>query len=92
MFEWHLDKGKANLAKHGVSFEDAAECFDGFLLEKEDTGRPYGEQRIIALGATKGVVLAIIYTYRGNRIRIISARKATRHERKTYVEAAIGTK
>lgn len=90
MFEWHLDKAEANLAKHGVSFEDAIECFDGFLLEHEDQRESYGELRIFALGTVGGVTLAIVYTYRGNRIRIISARKATRHERKTYIEAARG--
>ena len=87
MFEWHLDKEQANLAKHGVSFEDAADCFNGFLLEREDTRVDYGGQRIIAMGQIKGVVLVIVYTYRGNSIRIISARKAGRHDRKIYQEA-----
>lgn len=87
MFEWHLDKEEANFAKHGVSFKDAADCFDGFLLEREDTREDYGEHRIVALGQVKGVVLVIVYTYRGNAIRIISARKAGRHERKIYQEA-----
>lgn len=87
MFEWDENKARANLAKHRVSFETVTECFEGPMLERED---PHSdEDRIIALGAIEGVVFNIVYTYRGNRIRIISARKATRHDHKTYFQAAL---
>ena len=83
MFEWDEEKNKSNLAKHGVSFEDCIPVFsdeDSLVLEDD---RHY-EQRWKVIGAGKFlVVLVVVYTYR-NKIRIISARKATKGERKVY--------
>jgi uncharacterized protein len=87
-FEWDPAKARANERKHAVSFEEAASIFRGFCVDRPDTRRDYGEARIIALGVdSNGVVLNVIYTRRGEAIRIISAWKASRHERQVYAKA-----
>ena len=80
-FEWDEAKGAENDAKHGVSFEAAAEVFsDPFAVERLDDRQDYGEDRFILIGIAEGTVLTVVYTERDGRIRIISARRATRHE------------
>ncbi|CDX46803.1 conserved hypothetical protein [Mesorhizobium plurifarium] len=79
-FEWDDDKAKSNLAKHGVAFADARRLFD-------DRSMDYEEERFIGIGIVNGLVLTVVYTERGDRIRLISARKATRHEQKAYDQA-----
>lgn len=86
-FEWDAAKNDANAAKHGISFENAARAFGGPMLKRRDERRDYGEERWIALGAASGLVIAVVYTPRSNRIRVVSARKANRREKKTYREA-----
>jgi uncharacterized protein len=86
-FEWDSAKNIANLAKHGVDFDDAIRIFDGPVLEQIDTRREYGEERIAAVGMTNEVELFVVYTWRGPNRRIISARKANRHEREAYRSA-----
>jgi len=84
-----VDKAKtaANIAKHGIDFEDAIRIFDGPVLQKADARKDYGEIRIIAFGVAHQRELAVVYTLRGQRRRIISARRAHRSERKAYSEA-----
>ncbi len=85
-FEWDRDKALANLRKHGVDFADATNIFlDSGMLEYEDRG-PHDEIRFNALGMAHDRLLFVVYAERSGRIRIISARKATRHERKQYHE------
>ena len=73
-------------AKHRVSFEAARRVFDdAFAFDRLDTGGDGTEVRYIITGMVNGVLLTIVYTGRGERIRIISARKATRHEQKTTI-------
>ena len=79
-FEWDPQKNRANIAKHGVGFLDARRIFDGPLLEREDDRFDYGETRIIAYGEVSGVVLAVVYVWRGKNRRLISARRATKDE------------
>lgn len=68
-----------------MSFAQAAAAFrDPFAVEWIDSRQDYGEQRIILLGMTADDVLTVVYTERDERIRIISARKATRYEQETY--------
>lgn len=87
-FEWNLAKARANEHKHAVSFDEAASIFRGFCLRRSDTRRDYSEPRFIAVGTdSNGVVLSVVYTWRGEAIRIISAWKASRHERETYHKA-----
>ena len=84
-FEWDAAKAVANLRKHGVAFGDAARVFtDAFADHRFDVDGGYGEQRMIATGMVNGVLLTIVYTERGERTRLISARKATKHEQFEY--------
>jgi uncharacterized DUF497 family protein len=84
-FEWNADKGAANAIKHGVSFADATNVFnDVFAVHVIDQSMDYGEERFIAIGLVSGIVLTVVYVERHDRIRIISARKATRHEQRVY--------
>ncbi len=84
-FEWDEDKNRINIAKHGVSFEDAVKIFEGFTLERIDDRFDYGEERILSLGMLNGIViLAVVHTDRNGKTRIISARKANKAERNEY--------
>jgi hypothetical protein len=84
-FEWDDGKAETNLRLHGISFEDALPVFlDPWRLEVEDDREDYGEPRYYSIGMVDDVVLAVIYTWRGECARIISARKATRAEQRKY--------
>ena len=84
-FEWDEQKEASNLEKHGVRFEQATDAFtDAFAIELPDRRKDYGEQRTILIGLAAGSVLTVVYTERGGNIRIISARRASRHEREAY--------
>ncbi len=88
LFEWDKAKDAANIAKHGVSFAMARRIFDGPVLTRIDDRQDYGEVREYSLGVVGGVlILVVIHTRRMERIRIISARRANRTERKAYEEA-----
>ena len=82
---WDPAKAEANLQKHGVRFSDAeAVLFDPLALSMEDEDAE-GEDRFIAMGQDAvGRILVVVYTYRGNAIRLISARPATRKEINDY--------
>lgn len=83
-YEWDSNKAKANLRKHGVDFADAATVFidDLALTIPDDT---LDEERFVSIGKDElGRVLVVVYAWRGEDIRIISARKANRRERKQY--------
>ena len=81
-------KADANLQAHGVSFELAKTVFkDPFAVERLDDREDYGEERFVVIGMAEGnVVLFVAYTEREERIRIISARRATQDEEADYVE------
>jgi uncharacterized DUF497 family protein len=84
-FGWDPDKEAANLQKHGISFTQAAAAFrDPFAVDWIDDREDYGEERVVLLGMTDGSVLVVVYTERGSRIRIISARRADRYEQEIY--------
>lgn len=85
-FEWHDAKAAANLQAHGVSFELATTVFkDPFAIEFVDDRADYGEKRFVIIGmAERQVLLFVAYTERAERIRIISARRATKHEQDQY--------
>jgi uncharacterized protein len=84
---WDPKKARANLRKHGVRFSDAeAVLFDADALTREDPGAR-GEQRFVSVGANStGRILVVVYSYSGDDVRIISARRATRRERSRYEE------
>jgi uncharacterized DUF497 family protein len=84
-FEWDDAKARANERKHGVPFERAKQVFaDRFATVVIDDRQDYGEERFSLLGMVGDALLFVAYTERGERIRIISARRATKHEQKTY--------
>ena len=86
-YEWDPAKAAANLAKHGVSFE-SAEAFDWkAALVEEDKRHHYGERRFYALAEMNGRIYAMIFTRRGQAVRIISFRKANDRERRRYENA-----
>jgi uncharacterized protein len=84
-FEWDAVKAEGNLVKHGVSFEAARYVFDDvFACALCDFDSDPSEIRYVITGIVKDVILTVVYTERGNRVRIISARKATNHEQRAY--------
>jgi uncharacterized protein len=85
-FEWDEAKASANLKKHGVRFEDARYVFrDLYAITLFDWESPPDDDRYITVGSTlEGSVLVVASTFRGDRIRIISARKAKRREKHDY--------
>lgn len=87
-FEWDDDKARQNPDRHdGVTFEDATRVFDDlFAISREDLREDYGEQRFLQIGMAGDQVLVVAYTMRGERIRIISARRAEAFERRRYHE------
>jgi len=85
MFEWDEEKNKTNLAKHGISFGEAALIFEGRVFSRTDDRKDYGEVRFISIGAiSEAVVVVVVHTIRRGKIRIISARLASERERKIY--------
>jgi len=87
-FEWDSSKANANLKKHGVPFEEGASIFgDPLSLTIPDPQHSQQEQRFITVGVSaKARTLVVVHVERGDRVRIISARLATKGERKTYEE------
>ena len=87
-FEWDEKKAQLNFEKHKVSFEESVTVFyDPLLATMPDPDHSEDEQRYITIGqSVKGRILIISYTERQNRTRIISCRKATSREKKTYEE------
>ena len=81
-FEWDEAKAASNLLKHGIDFVDAIEAFDGPLLVTPSPRS--GEARRLALGSCRGLVIAIIYVQRGDRIRLISARRARLYKKEAW--------
>jgi uncharacterized protein len=81
-FEWDEDKAASNLEKHAIDFRDAARIFEGPVLVAHSVRA--GERRWKAVGALRGRPIAVIYTMRGKRCRIISARMARRDEKEAY--------
>lgn len=85
-FEWDAAKARSNLAKHKVSFELAREMFRGPCFEMPEAGTDHGEVRVLSIGEANGRCLVVIHTERDGRTRIISARRANRHEQALYYE------
>ena len=85
-FEWDEEKAKINFKKHGVSFDEAATIFNDIKIATiSDPDHSEAEERYVSIG--KSIImrlLSVIHTYREERIRLISARKATKAEKKTY--------
>jgi uncharacterized DUF497 family protein len=89
-FEWDDAKAASNLAKHGVSFEEALTVFaDPLAVIFDDEEHSYGELREIIIGhSDQSRLVLACFTERSGRVRIISARPVTRREREDYEESA----
>ena len=89
-FEWDENKNQINQQKHGISFEEAQTVFfDDYAILFDDPDHSIGEERFLIIGVTENEKVCIVshcYKDKGNVIRIISARPATKKEKKTYTE------
>jgi uncharacterized protein len=84
-FEWDDDKAAQNWRDHAVTFEMARDAFkDAFAIEWIDAAQDTSEERYGMIGMVENRLLFVAYTMRGERIRIISARKAEPYERRKY--------
>ncbi|REJ85778.1 MAG: BrnT family toxin [Acidobacteria bacterium] len=84
-YEWDPDKARSNRRRHGVSFADATAVFEDEMAISMPDARFEAEERFLVVGSDYfGRVLVIAFTYREERIRIISARRATSRERRQY--------
>jgi len=88
-FEWDKNKAQKNLVKHDVSFVEATTVFlDSLSIAIDDPNHSQSEQRYIIIGySNRGRLLVVVFVDRGDNIRIISARRATSYERRTYEES-----
>ena len=85
-FEWDEDKRFINIDKHGIDFVRAITAWQGGVIDPAATRTDRGETRHLALGmiGDDELIIAIVYTHRGDGKRLISARRARRHERRYY--------
>ena len=86
-YEWDGEKNAANEAKHGIGFEEAATFGWDTAFVTRDVRADYGEPRFTVLGFIETRLFVMIFTKRGDVVRIISLRKANARERKFYEEA-----
>lgn len=84
VIEWDPAKRESNLAKHGIDFVVAIRIFNGPTVERTDPRRVHREERIVATGAVGPTIQTVVYTIRGDRRRIISARRARHNEEAAY--------
>ena len=83
-FEWDDEKQLSNVRKHGIDFLDAKEIWRGHVLEIPSVQNHHGEDRFVAIGHEAGRFITVVFTWRGNKRRIISARIARKDERENY--------
>ncbi len=91
LFEWNDAKAAVNLRKHKVGFDEAQSVFiDELSITLSDVEHSQAEEHLVIIGkSSKRRLLVIVYTERGRKIRLISARKATRLERRQYEEETL---
>ena len=85
-YTWDEEKNRRNVARHGITFEDAQRIFEGPTVEKIDDRFDYGEIRFYAIGLANGLEITVVYTDRNDERRIISAWRSEPHERRLYWE------
>ena len=84
-FEWDENKNEANVRKHGIDFNDIPEIFDGPMIINYDDRIDYNEERYIGIGVLRNIIAVVVFAEIGEDvIRIISARKANKHESKIF--------
>jgi uncharacterized DUF497 family protein len=91
VYEWNETKNRANISKHGLSFEDANIVFSGPCVTFEDTRHDYDEKRFITLGPLAGRVVVIAHTSRDENTRVISMRKANIREQEICYQKRLET-
>ena len=85
LFEWDDAKNERNIQQHSIDFLDVPALFDGPMLTERDGRMDYGEDRWVSIGMLSTVTAVVVWTERdGDIIRLISARKANKHERQRY--------
>jgi uncharacterized DUF497 family protein len=84
VFEWDPEKSRTNANERQIPFSKVPAIFEGPLLARRDVRHEYGGERWIAIGLIGHVPVIVVYTKRNHRIRIISARRANRHERERF--------
>ena len=84
LFEWDYRKRASKLEKYGLDFTRAIRIFSNPIIEWRDDREDYGEDRWIAIGRWQTNHMVIVYTWRGQKRRIISAWKAGRHDQRIY--------
>jgi len=89
-FEWDPKKARTNRSKHGVDFEDIVRLFDSTFIEDTDHVHSGSEDRYLVLGLLDGVVHCVALTYRGERRRLISARRAEPAEAREFYSQLFG--
>ncbi len=82
--EWDENKRLINLHKHKIDFIGSEEIFDGYTVTFEDDSVDYYEQRFVSFGMFQKRIVAVVHTEKNENIRIISIRKATKHEERYY--------
>lgn len=85
MFTWDEAKRKLNLAKHGIDFHDAAAIFEGPLVVIEGHTRRLWRTAIRRAWSSRGIVVSLVYTERNDQVRLISIRKALKHETRFFL-------
>ena len=90
-FEWDRGKDSANRRKHGVGFAEASTVCDAPLsITIPEPDHAIDEERFVIVGmSSKRSLLIVVHTIRGERIRLISGRSATKHERRNYEETSL---
>ncbi len=83
-FDWDDNKRRANVIKHGIDFDDAKDVFYDPAAYTFVSSRAVSERRYVTVGSMRGTLVAVIFTRRGQAIRIISARPARRSEKQLY--------
>lgn len=86
-FDWDEAKREANLRNHGIDFVGIEEVFEGETVTILDDRFDYGEERFVTFGMLDGRLIAVVHTETDELIRIISVRKATNNEEKSYYKA-----
>ena len=86
LFEWDDEKRRTNIIKHHIDFKEAIKIYDGFVITTTSEQIGLGEERFLSIGLLHGLEIVIIFTIRGEKRRIISARRARKAERTKYHE------
>jgi uncharacterized DUF497 family protein len=86
-FDWDPVKARVNRQEHRTDFSMAVRIWQEKVIERSDARRDYGEERIQAFGKIDGRTMVVIFTWRGTKRRIISARKANRREQRFFEKA-----